>query len=448
MASTFATVSATPVLPPDPTKHVNYTLGMLLGVDDFRQEFAYLSARLRWLARDSIGYGTLHGLSVSMQTDARGPRVMVGAGSALLPSGQLVCVKPAQCAYLNDWLAAHLSDLLPAVASPPGVLRLYLTLCYRECPTDKVPIPGEPCRSEDDLTADSRLVDDFILDFHLEPPRQLEEEGIQEFSAWLDSIIDIQANAPTVNLSAWEAAVRAALPTTEFVRANGLALPFGSPLNILQVSPAQLGEVLRVALRLWVTLIRPLVRDGCQTQSTGCDCDGSSHTATAGSAMADHLLLARLDVPLINVGPGINLRVDDTQTVLVDESERPLLASTRLLQERMLAGQGAQPENYQVLVAGNLGAAGPQGPAIGSPSVTVPGIGRVVISSARITAPDAFTEYVVSAIAIGAANIPAVGVESVVAGEVRLRVTRAAVNVAQLELQGMRFMVEVKRIRR
>ena len=32
---------------PDPSKHVNFTLGMVLGVDDFTQEFAYLSGRER-----------------------------------------------------------------------------------------------------------------------------------------------------------------------------------------------------------------------------------------------------------------------------------------------------------------------------------------------------------------------------------------------------------------
>ena len=45
--------------PPDPTKHVNYTLGMILGVDEFTQEFAYLSERDRWAVRDLAGYGTL-----------------------------------------------------------------------------------------------------------------------------------------------------------------------------------------------------------------------------------------------------------------------------------------------------------------------------------------------------------------------------------------------------
>jgi len=43
MSTSFAQLAATPgTVAPDPTKHVNYTLGMLLGVDDFNQEFAYL----------------------------------------------------------------------------------------------------------------------------------------------------------------------------------------------------------------------------------------------------------------------------------------------------------------------------------------------------------------------------------------------------------------------
>src|SRR5437763_106871 len=53
-------VAAAPA--PDPSKHVNYTLGMVLGVDDFTQEFAYLSGRDQRLARDLLGYGTVSGL--------------------------------------------------------------------------------------------------------------------------------------------------------------------------------------------------------------------------------------------------------------------------------------------------------------------------------------------------------------------------------------------------
>jgi len=84
---------------PNPRQHVNYAKGMVLGVDDFTQEFAYLSGRQQWLARDVIGYGTLSGLRVQIEdAGADGPRVRVGAGSALAPGGQMICVGADQCA--------------------------------------------------------------------------------------------------------------------------------------------------------------------------------------------------------------------------------------------------------------------------------------------------------------------------------------------------------------
>jgi len=90
---------------PDSRMHVNYTLGMVLGVDDFTQEFAYLANRDQWAIRELIGYGTLSGLPVRLDDTAEGPRVRVGAGSAAVPSGKLVCVPSEQCALINQWLA-------------------------------------------------------------------------------------------------------------------------------------------------------------------------------------------------------------------------------------------------------------------------------------------------------------------------------------------------------
>src|SRR5258707_8012097 len=89
---------------PDPTKHVNYVQGMILGVDDFNQEFAYLSERDQWLARDLIGYGTVTGLAVTVEDSDKGKRVAVSTGVAISPRGKLIRVTPRQCAVLNDWL--------------------------------------------------------------------------------------------------------------------------------------------------------------------------------------------------------------------------------------------------------------------------------------------------------------------------------------------------------
>src|SRR5678816_2094559 len=93
-----------PSLPPDPTKHVNYTLGMVLGVDDLNQEFAYLSGRDQWMVRDLLGYGTVWGLAVGVDLNAAGNQeVRVSAGVAADPRGRLIRVTPAQCADLQHW---------------------------------------------------------------------------------------------------------------------------------------------------------------------------------------------------------------------------------------------------------------------------------------------------------------------------------------------------------
>ena len=200
MSTAFMQLAATPdAIAPDPSKHVNYTLGMLLGVDDFKQEFAYLSGRDQWMARDLIGYGTISGLKVSFEVAAKGPRISVSCGDALSPRGQMIRVCPSQCAYLNDWLIANQKDVQALGSSPPGsMVKLWLTLCYRDCDVDPVPIAGEPCRSAADLMAPSRQVDDFRLELRLQPPAQLEEDAIRDFDAWLDQIqiTDTQETSP------------------------------------------------------------------------------------------------------------------------------------------------------------------------------------------------------------------------------------------------------------
>src|SRR5438105_1306286 len=139
----FATVPPA-TAPLDPSKHVNYTLGMVLGVDDFTQEFAYLLGRDQRLARDLLGYGTVSGLRVRVDGATNNPRVVVEAGVAVSPGGRFIRVTPAQCALLRDWVReneAQVRDSLQA-ASPvsplDGTLPLYVVLCYRDCPVDMV----------------------------------------------------------------------------------------------------------------------------------------------------------------------------------------------------------------------------------------------------------------------------------------------------------------------
>jgi hypothetical protein len=310
----------------DLTKHVNYTSGMILGVDDFTQEFAYLAGRDRWLARDALGFGTISGLQIQVDKEGgKGARVMVLPGVAISPRGQFICVSTAQCAYLNEWLAANDDELeeffKPAITSPPTAppkkdnLTLYVVLCYRDCPVDNVPIPGEPCRSEDDLLAPSRIQDDFSLELRLQAPKQSEEQKVREYAEWLKHIKVVETGDSTT-LKDFKKAVRAKwLPVTS---PPTIAPPPGD----LQINVRDVCVYMRTAFRLWVTELRSVLsgrKTGCSVEMTG------------GGELEDCVLLAELRVPLVSVSTG--LKVSDSKDVVVEEENRPFLLHLRMLQE-------------------------------------------------------------------------------------------------------------------
>jgi hypothetical protein len=335
----------------DLTKHVNFTAGMILGVDDFTQEFAYLAGRDRWLARDLLGYGTVSGLRVTIEEDAaKGFRVMIAPGVAVSPRGQFICVPAAQCAYLNQWLAAAKpEDLLknikhggaatsPPISSPPiadgDEITLYVTLCWRDCLPDNVPIPGEPCRSEDELTAASRIKDDFSLELRFEPPKQSEEKAVRDYVEYLKQIEVTETGAST--------------PLEGFINAirdrwlNAPASPpiFSSPPLDLQIHADDFCEYLRAAFRLWTTELRNFLSD----RKTGC---GSE--MTGGAELADCVLLAELRVPLTPLASG--WKVSDTDAIEINETNRPFLLHLRMLQEWMLCGCQCAAETIPPIVS-------------------------------------------------------------------------------------------------
>jgi hypothetical protein len=350
----------------DPTQHVNFAKGMVLGVDDFQQEFAYLSGRDQWLVRDAIGYGTASGLRVFVENEGpEGPRLHVTAGSAFVPSGKQVCVGADQCAVINRWLAkpanaAIVNQLLnggspplsppfsPPVSpplSPPavtsGTISLFLTLCYQDCLTRPVPVPGEPCRSQDELMADSRIADDFRLELRKSQPVQVEEDALRDFVRWLRANVHVQDGSPPPpsDAQAWVAAMREAAQA--WLDAASMSPQPSPPASIstlgdylvnlspgsLTVSRDQVCELLRAAFRFWVTELRPL------WMARRC------HHAMLQDQ--DCVLLARieLDVSFIGGSPiGTWQVVGSPPTVLVDERTRPFLVHLRLLQEWLMCG--------------------------------------------------------------------------------------------------------------
>jgi hypothetical protein len=263
----------------DPAKRVNYRLGLVLGEDEFRQDQFHLRERDQYATRALHGYGTVSGLGVRYD-DASG-RLHVGPGLAVDSAGRLICVPVEYCGSLAQWLADKVATDEVSDGLPPS-LSIYVLLCWTECETDEVPIPAGSCLSAEDSRAASRLKDSFELKLSLERPPVVGETAETSLGDGLAHLVD---------------------------QIHGL-------LDVSGGSPPDTAGVAAL-LREWAVDRRPEVVAG---------------TACLPAPDQTCVLLARVDVELVDGPSGIGVG-----TAVVDDHERPILVSTRLLQEALFA---------------------------------------------------------------------------------------------------------------
>jgi hypothetical protein len=262
----------------DPQKRVNYQLGLVLGEDEFRQDQFHHRERDHHATRALHGYGTVSGLGVFYHEGTG--RVHVRPGLAVDPAGRLLCVPVEYCASVAGWLREH-AETDAVSGGLPANLTIHLVLCWTECPTDDVPIPVDSCLSAEESRAASRLKDSFELRLVLDPPLVVGEvapgtfDGLDMLVSELHGMFDVSGESP---------------PDVAGVHA---------------------------LLRDWAVDRRPEV-------AAGVPC--------LPAPEATCVLLAH-----------INLTIDDgpsgpsVSAATVDDSDRPILVSTRLLQEAMFA---------------------------------------------------------------------------------------------------------------
>lgn len=302
----------------DPNKRVRYVRGLVLGVSEFNTEQGYFLEKGRRHNRALHGYGTISGLAISIAGTATEPEVRIEAGLAVDAMGREICVPEAYCAPLNEWLARQPAP--EGEGSPPDEQTAYVVLCYRECPTDTVPIPVGPCHSLDKSSVPSRLLDAFELRLTVDPPAQAEEDSVRALGDLLAAIRVGDGPGALTTPDELVDAIRALIPET--------SLPDGSPPSIpsipsfpdeILLDPLFAAEILDVAMRVWVTDVRPFLNP-----------DGGACIGGADACV----LLGRIDFDTITLVDGtrqVNGPID------IDETDRPYLLQTRVLQEGWLA---------------------------------------------------------------------------------------------------------------
>lgn len=354
MSTTFQTASPT-LQKLDPLKRVNYTFGLVLGVEEFLQSDTYFLAKHHLENRLLHGYGTVCGLDVIAPTSPQ-LEVQVTPGWAINPKGQEIFVPQLMCVQVNDWLQANLpalKDVFPVKA--PASLNLCVVLCYRECKTDVVPIPGEPCQTQSSSTAPSRITDSFELMLCLDSiaspplgsppssalgssglcefqPGQTEDDAIRAF-AGLISEIEASTTGPFLTLAQLEQLVRDLLQPPASPPLG--SPPLGSPPHgpPYYVRSHETSEFLRAAFRTWITEVRPFL---AAAQGVGPCCPPPEKC----------VLLAEV---------ALSLNSNWTASaVTIDDSRRPFVVPTGMLQEMALAeaDTGAAEASYRAVAAG------------------------------------------------------------------------------------------------
>jgi hypothetical protein len=317
-------------VPLDPRKLPNYVFGMVLGPTDFRQ----VLENFDWKQRNSNlllhGSGTVCGLKVSVRPlpDHSDVEIVISAGFAISPRGRWIRVEPDQCAQLNKWVQAQAGM---AYGMPgPGPKRVYVTLCYNQCLTDLVPIAGQQCCPDSANQAPSRILESFSLQFTWAPPPQPLEDRARVFGALMRRVEIVDSGSLPMDDDSQKLLASVRTLALDPLPSSTGSLPDVGPI---QLESAHAEATLREALTIWVTEVCPAFRPRPEVNPLACP------------AADDCLLLAAVDFN-VDVNGQVVLAFDSLgqlqpDVIDIDETQRPVLVPSRLLQESLIGAGSA-----------------------------------------------------------------------------------------------------------
>lgn len=140
------------LIPPAEFVRLRYFFGQRLGVVDLADEQSYLIGKQRFHNLRLHGAGVLCGLRAERYVFPQGTTptsqttlLRVRRGAALDWCGREIIVGWDQCIDVAAWFAQHPEAQQTISVGDNAQLRLWVALCYRECPSDPAPAPRDPC---------------------------------------------------------------------------------------------------------------------------------------------------------------------------------------------------------------------------------------------------------------------------------------------------------------
>jgi len=303
-----------------PDLRVFYQYGMVLGLDDFLQEQTHNLGLDYHHERALHGYGTVYGLHVTTTTppDALDDvTVTVEPGMAVDQWGREVTVPTAQCARLGAWLATQGPATVEAHLGSSGELVVYVVAAYAECPDNLVPVPGQPCSTSSQVQVPSRLRDAWDIELRWAPPAMPAWDTVRRLGQLLSSIQIVPG--PDLSLASDEEAIIEAvlaLPSPQ--------TPSGSPPGPVsyQLPADAASAAFDRILTVWVTQVRPQLAPDLTAPDPAWD-----------AAVLLSAITFTPQLPFPAGGPVIVSYSDP------DDTGRPYLLHTELIQELRLGGQ-------------------------------------------------------------------------------------------------------------
>jgi hypothetical protein len=155
-----------PCTPQTPLRN-HYFFGKLMDVPDFEVEQAYMVEKFKRHHARLHGTGVVCGLEVLPHPNpaCRDTHVVVSPGTALDCCGQEILVLHEQVLELMSFPA--FAALVHEPDDRDHLLRL--SICYRECATEEVPVLYDECGCEDTRCAPNRILESWRFELEVDP---------------------------------------------------------------------------------------------------------------------------------------------------------------------------------------------------------------------------------------------------------------------------------------